>query len=87
MQRVEDGGGEEEEPEDERDGGGSPGGEKREAGGDEDGGERVGEDVVVRQPDGAEGKAAAEVSEEGVLDAEAEDGEGVEDSANGGECR
>ena len=86
VHEVEGGGAEEEEAEDEADGEGSPGGEKGEAGGDADGGERVGKDVVVGQPDGAEGKAAAEMSVEGVLDAEAQDGQGVEDSAQGGEC-
>ncbi len=61
--------------------------EESEAGGDAEGGERVGEDVVGMQPGGAEGEAAAEMSGEGVLDAEAEQGEGVEDAAEGGEGR
>ena len=87
VQEVEDGGGEEDEAEDEGNGWGSPCGEEREAGGDTEGGERVGEDGVGVQPDGAEGETAAEMSVEGVLDAEAEDGEGEEDAPGGSECR
>jgi hypothetical protein len=65
--------------------GGAPGGEESEAGGDAEGGEGVGDDHVGVQPGGAEGEAAAEMSVDGVLDAEAEEGEGVEDAADGGE--
>ena len=37
------------------------------------------------EPGGTEGDAAAEMSGEGVLDAEAEEGQGAEDTADGGE--